>query len=96
MSQANSEPVDNDSPESMSTTNEQSLPDEIIQIKQEQPSSAAPVDDQVVKSSQVVPINLTNEHGKVKTEVDPLGYGTAINENMEINEFSNTVCKIGK
>lgn len=95
LSQANSEPVDNDSPESMSTTNDQSLPDEMIQIKQEQPA-ATMQDDQVVKSSQAMPINLTNEHGKVKTEVDSLGYGTPINDTMEINEFSNTVCKIGE
>lgn len=95
ISQANSEPVDHDSPESMST-NDQSVPEEMIQIKQEQPSIVVHTDDQLVKSAaQAMPMNLTSEHGKVKTEIDPLGYGSAINETIEMNEFSNTVCKIG-
>lgn len=96
MSQTNSEPAGNGSPESTSTTNEQNVPDEILQIKQEQTANSLP-DGQVTQpTSQVMPMNLTNEHGKIKSEIENVGYNANLSEPMEINDFSATVCKIGK
>lgn len=49
-------------------------------------------------ASQAMPMNLTNEHGKVKSEVDSLDYGSspmATTEPMEMPDYSDTVCKIG-
>lgn len=89
------EAADNDSPASISTTNETNVPDENMAIKQEQNSSK---DGKTIKSaSQAMPINLTNEHGKVKSEVDSLDYGSPpMAESMEMPDYSDTVCKIGK
>lgn len=96
LSQTNSEPAD-DSPESVSTTNDQSVPDEILHIKQEHAPITTHIDAHSTKTmSQAMPINLTSEHGKIKSEIDSLDYDTALNEPIEINDFSNTVCKIGK
>lgn len=95
LSQSNSEPADNDSPGSISTANEPNVPDEIMHIKQEQMPITSQTDGQTTKSaSQAAPMNLTNEHGKVKSEIDSLDYGTS--ESMEMHDYSNTVCKIGK
>lgn len=97
LSLANSEPADNDSPESVSTTNDQNVPDEIMHIKQEHVPITANIDAQLTKSmSQAMPINLTSEHGKIKSEIESIGYDTSLNESIEMNDFSNTVCKIGK
>ncbi|XP_031635296.1 uncharacterized protein LOC116348436 [Contarinia nasturtii] len=86
LSQTNSEPADNGSPENISTTNEQSVPDEILHIKQEQTPNNLQIDGQQSQPiSQVMPINLTNEHGKIKSEIDSLGYE---------HDFSAAVCKI--
>lgn len=99
LSQANSEPVDNDSPDSISNINEQNVPDvsdEILQIKQEQTTSNMQTDGETSKStSQTMPINLTNEHGKVKSEMDSISYGTALNESMDVHNFPSAICKIG-
>lgn len=97
LSQANSEPADNDSPDSISNTNEQNVPDEILQIKQEQTTSNMHTDGETSKStSQTMPINLTNEHGKVKSEMDSISYGSVLNESMDVHNFPSAVCKIGK
>lgn len=95
------EAADNDSPASISTTNETNVPDENMKIKQEQnvkdakPTTAAAT---TKPASQAMPMNLTNEHGKVKSEVDSLDYGSSpmAAESMEMPDYSDTVCKIGK
>lgn len=87
-----SEIADNDSPASITTTNETNVPDQNMPIKQEQ----SPKDSKTVKStSQAMPMNLTNEHGKVKSEMDGLDYGQGA-ESMDVPDYSDTVCKIGK
>lgn len=95
-----SEAADNDSPASISTTNETNVPDENMKIKQEQTGKdAKPAIASTAKpASQAMPINLTNEHGKVKSEVDSLDYGSSpmATESMEMPDYSDTVCKIGK
>lgn len=93
------EAADNDSPASISTTNETNVPDENMKIKQEQNAKDAKSTAASSKSaSQAMPINLTNEHGKVKSEVDSLDYGSSpmAAESMELPDYSDTVCKIGK
>lgn len=97
LSQANSEPVDNDSPESILNTNEQSVPDKMLQIKQEQTTpNTLTIDGPTPKStSQVMPINLTNEHGKVKNEIDTISYGNSLSEPMDVHDFPSAICKIG-
>lgn len=95
-----SEAADNDSPPSISTTNESNVlnnNNENVQIKQEPNSKDGKMS--VLKSmSQTMPINLTNEHGKVKSEVDSLDYGSSpmAAETMEMPDYSDTVCKIGE
>lgn len=94
--EAGSEAGDNDSPASISTANETNVPDDNMQIKQE-PNSK---DGKTGKSttSQAMPMNLTNEHGKVKSEVDSLDYGgsSPMAESLEMPDYSDTVCKIGE
>lgn len=94
LSQSNSEPAENDSPGSISTTNEPNVPDEVMQIKQEQGQSDGSMPKSA--SSQSTPMNLTNEHGKVKSEVDSLDYGASLSDSMDMHDYSNTVCKIGE
>lgn len=85
LSQSNSEPVD--SPGSMSTINEQNVPEE-IQIKQE-PSAT-------ITQPDTMPMNLTNEHGKVKSESDTPEYTNVSHEQDDVHSYPNTICKIGK
>lgn len=96
LSQSNSEPADNDSPRSMSTTNEQNVPEE-IQIKQEHPAATPtePISNQI-PVSQAMPMNLTNEHGKVKSESDSLDYTSGMDESVDAHNYPNAICKIGK
>lgn len=97
LSQSNSEPAGNASSPSISMANEQNVPDEILQIKQEQMPSTTTADGLAKSKSQSMPINLTNEHGKVKSEADSNEYGAAgLAESMEMADYSNTVCKIGE
>lgn len=89
----------NDSPASISTANETNVPDEHMQIKQEQKDAKTTTTTTTTKpASQAMPMNLTNEHGKVKSEVDSLDYGTSpmAAESIELPDYSDTVCKIGK
>lgn len=79
--------AENDSPASISTTNETNVPDENMLIKQEQSAKTT-------KSSSQ-PMNLTNEHGKVKNEIDGIDYGHGA-ESMDVPDYSDAVCKIGK
>lgn len=93
LSLASSEPAANDSPESVSNTNEQNVPDELLQIKQEQITCNVQMDGQPQKPvSQAMPMNLTNEHGKVKSEIDSCSYG----EKTDVHDYPSAVCKIGK
>ncbi|XP_055302540.1 uncharacterized protein LOC129568541 isoform X2 [Sitodiplosis mosellana] len=95
LSQTNSEPADNDSPESISNTNEQSVSDEILQIKQEQTTANTLTDGPLSKStSQTMPINLTNEHGKIKNEIESLSYASSLSEPMDVHDFPSAICKI--
>lgn len=97
LSQPNSGPADNGSPISMSATNVESVPEEIIQIKREHTPTNQTTDGQATKFiSQAMPMNLTNEHGKIKNEIESLGYNSTSNEPIEMHEFPSAVCKIGE
>lgn len=99
LSRSNSEQsVDNeaniyDSAGSVSTTIEPNVPDEIL-IKQERRSHSSANNDLSPPGQQSMPINLTNEHGKVKNEHALSAYGSGVDE--EMHDYSNPVCKIGK
>lgn len=100
ISLANETLGDTESIGSVSTTNDLNVPDDILKIKQEQkhpsdgPSSTECATE--LSPQQTVPINLTNEHGKMKTETNLHGYSTNLAEPMQIPDYANTVCKIGE
>lgn len=86
---------------SVSTTNDLNVP-EMLKIKQEKkhstddPSSMESQPNLSPGTQQTVPINLTNEHGKLKSEIDLHGYSSNTSEPMDMHDYASTVCKIGK
>lgn len=98
MSRSNSEQsVDNDaniydSTGSVSTN----VPDDILHIKQEKNASSSSNEKEFSPNAQQsMPINLTNEHGKVKNESELHGYASNLDESMEISDYPHSACKIG-
>lgn len=96
---------DNHSPVSgngnVSTTNDLNVP-EMLKIKLEQkhstdgPSSMESQHEHLSPGiQQTVPINLTNEHGKLKSEMGLHEYSSNVSEPMEMHDYATTVCKIG-
>lgn len=85
---------------SASTKNVLNVP-EMLKIKQEQkhstdgPSSMESQHNLSPGTQQTVPINLTNEHGKLKSEINSRGYSSDASEPMEMNGYATNVCKIG-
>lgn len=79
------------------STNDHDVPDELMHIKQECKTHSDHSLSTDSQSQSMIPMNLTNEQGKVKREQpDPNHIETNITEPVEINSYANPVCKIGK
>lgn len=76
------------------STNDHDVPDELMHIKQECKTHSNHSLSTDSQSQSMMPMNLTNEQGKVKCEPDPNNIESNISE-PEMNPYVNPVCKIG-